>query len=216
MSEQELYWTRLQSIANKCQREKQNQNQPVFLNLGFELGAGALTPASTCQGFNVSMIWWELGCIYRLRHWWVLTFFCPAPGAHPVSRCSQRCRGWAASAVNLGFGSVCPGSFVRLFGFKQREEIAKSFLPWVLSVVGLAFSRASVAEHLPFSAAPNCRTGSYRNMASRSWKNFMVLVASPELWAYLTVLYSYLRFLYFARHCFQSLQTPNSCSLLAM
>lgn len=150
-------------------------------------------------------------------------------GANIFLPCARSASSQSLLAALPGLGSLsrklglwlCLPWLVRAFvWFEATRGNSKSllffFLPWVLSVVGLAFSRASVAEHLPFSSAPNCRTGSYRNMASRSWKNFMVLVASPELWAYLTVLYSYLRFLYFARHCFQSLQTPNSCSLLAM
>ena len=48
---------------------------------------------------------------------------------------------------------------------------------------------------------------------SQSWKNFIILALSPGLWASLIILCSYVSFLYFARHCCQSLSTCSNCSL---
>lgn len=114
-SELELYKTHFQSTAKECQREL---NQ-LFLTSCFNpvqepWHPQVLTEAATQA---VSIILLEWCCIYRLRHWWVLTFYSPAWGVHQVTS-------------NHAVGSVrqpllrlqqTQASVLFPLGFKQRE-----------------------------------------------------------------------------------------------
>lgn len=87
-------------------------------------------------------------------------------------------------------------------------------------VVSAAVLELRVARNLLLPSFPSVTVW---QVHTASWGNLIVLTLSPELWASLTILYSYVSFLYFDRHCFQSRQCkqillyfPVICNVVLM